>query len=61
MKPKRCRKCGGKMIKGIDMMNSMTRIDDCGNSYLTATMMRVGKAKVVNAIKCSNCGRSVSL
>ncbi len=55
-----CRKCGGEMRPGIALAQTCTGVDDFAG-HGVVTMSPGGPGKVIDCLKCGQCGHSVSV
>lgn len=55
-----CKRCGGTMLRGHALQNTLTGYPDFTGSDSVVTVSRTGPAQVVPCLKCQRCGYSVS-
>ncbi len=55
-----CKKCGGKCKPSKVLNNTLISLDDFGNDsgLRGTTQSRVGTAKLIDCLKCEDCGHS---
>lgn len=54
-----CKKCGGKMKRGVAIENTWQRgMSDFGDDIRGITMTAGGSGKLVTCLKCESCGWS---
>ena len=56
-----CKKCSGKMKRGIALENIASGIPDFGGVSKVVTMSYGRYAKIIPVLKCERCGRSTYL
>lgn len=56
----KCKKCGGECKKSKALLNSLVSSNDFGNDAgeRGTTVSRIGRPKLVECLKCVNCGHS---
>lgn len=55
-----CRRCGGPMLRGHALQNTLSGTPDFAGDPHPVTISRTGPAKVVPCLKCVNCGYSIA-
>ena len=56
-----CKRCGGQMLRGHALQNTLTGYPDFAGDDSPVTISRTGPAQVVPCIKCIKCGYSIGV
>ena len=56
----RCRKCGGRAVEGVALMNTVYVAEDFPGvrDHVGATCSYTGPPEMVDVLKCEDCGHS---
>jgi len=55
-----CKHCGGAMLRGHALQNTLTGYPDFPGDSGPVTVSRTGPAQVVPCLKCIRCGYSIT-
>ena len=57
----RCHKCGGKMVPGTAIVNSVISCSPWRSLNYDATSYYGGPGRIIKVLKCEECGRSEAI
>ncbi len=60
-KPVECKKCGGRMKPGKALAQTVTGIPDFARDGNVVTLSPGGPGKLIDCLKCTECGHSVGI
>ncbi len=55
-----CKKCNGELKPGVAIQQTYTGLPDFPNDKYPVTMSAGGQGRLVDCMKCENCGWSVT-